>query len=290
MSKQVDFKISGMDALLESIGAGQALGDAVKENRTYVAHIMRVAFNTSENEFNLKIAADASAGLNAQLKHMFEFGTLGVNRHKSSIRPRPTDERARLWKMRLQGGGMKWTAIVDFKQAIAYTPRPTVAQTGMSSSVIALMQNEKHVFKNRAKVFESGGDMNIKHRDARFILIPKRRGMDTSKWRSNDIKRGYILIPRPYSWTVSAPDAAIGSFQTYLERFWKNTAPVIYDSSLSKQIVADFAPLFLTQKRGGFKPIVTINTRTAVAAQKKKVIELATQRAYERAISGKSVL
>lgn len=239
---------------------GLAAGDAylsLDENLPYWDAVIEYAFNKTNNEFNTMAAAYAETG---GIKHMFEWGTLGVNRQATNVRPRPTEERARLWKAYIIDRGPRAGVWVDFeyKPSIADVP----VSTSIPQEIRAMMR--KHQFRWKARVMENGESVTIERQDAQFLMIPWRAGM--TGFRPHDRDRGYILTK---STIHATPGRAVqGQFNAFWQRYWNSRGPEKMAENLEKEITADFLPLFAVTTG---KTIAGENIVAAVKARSKEL-------------------
>lgn len=246
-----------LTADFSSVVNGLAAGDAYASLDTNVAYwkaIVDYAFAVADDEFHRAAAAYAQTG---QIKHMFEWGTLGVNRNATNVRPTPMEERARLWKDYIVNKGPKGGVSVGFeyKPSIADVPISTV----IPIDIRALMR--KHQFKWKARVMEEGTPVHIERKDAEFLLIPYSPGM--TGFRPHDIKRGYTLTRA----TIQAtPGRKVhGTFTTFWTRYWNSRGAEKMDESLREQIETDFLPYFASnvgKKRAPGSIVQAVRTRS----------------------------
>jgi hypothetical protein len=231
-----------LTANLGPVVNGLSAADAylsLDKNFPYWNAVINYAFRQADNQFN-KVAA--ASGASGAIKHMFEWGTLGINRGATNMRPGPLEERARLWEDYIIDKGPQGGVKVDFeyKPSVADVPIPTV----VPMEIRQLMR--KHQFKWKAEVLEEGRPVHITRQDAEFLLIPYKAGM--TGFRPYDIKRGYTLTRHAID-TVPGKDIE-GRFPALWTRFWSNTAPDILEASLDEQITSDFA-IYFADTAGG---------------------------------------
>lgn len=260
-----------------AIGAAWGILGAVG-NKQYRDDLIHEAYYKANNEFNLEAAAFAAAGGN--IKHMFEWGTVGINNKRSNMRPNPMSENARLWRPVLAGHGPNYQLDFTFKPSVAFVPKPTSAETGMDSSVIADMRD--HVFYNKAMVMESGMTVTIRLKEAEFLLFPFYKGQIPPNARSHDIARGYTLNPGPVSLRPGANTA--GVFNTYWTQFWQERGNEKMDMSVQEAINKDFAEAMASAKStAGLKRVISGMVEANIKKEAARVERNARRRAAYRA-------
>lgn len=257
---------------------GLAAADAymsLDKNIAYWDAIIAYAFEKTDDEFNNTAAAYASAG--GDIKHMFEWGTLGVNRQATNVRPRPTEERARLWKNFIINNGPKNGVFVDFEF------KPSVADVPISTSIPKDIRSimSRHQFKWKARVMEYGEPVEISPRDAEFLMIPYRPG--AQGFRPHDKLRGYIMTKN----TIHAtPGRAVkGNFEAFWQRYWSARGPERMQEILSEEIKEDFIPYFIAT---GGKTQMSSDIISAVNRRSKELQkEIAAKAKARRVRNGK---
>lgn len=264
--------------LTKFIGAGLAMTDLLSERAPYFNYVVENAFDVANDAFNLEAASVAATG-SPNIKHMFEWGTAGVNKGKSDARPAPTSERARLWLTTLAGGANKRSVQFVYKPSVATVPKPTVRDSGMSSEVIQGMKT--HVFHSKAMVIETGMWVDIMPKNAKFLLIPYFEG--ATGFRPNDKKRGYILSHGPIQ---AQPGRNVqGNFTMYWTRFWEGQGNAIMTEMVGEQIEADIVSEMLINTKEA-PELAAANTIVAdVETERKRVVKKATSKAKARKVT-----
>jgi hypothetical protein len=256
------------EALEKFIGAGTALSLSPSDKR-YMNSVIASAFNETEIEFNADAAAAAAAG--AGIKHMFEWGTLGINTRRTNMRPNPLSERARLWSTHLVGEGLSHTYSYSFKPSIAIVPKPTTTETGMSQEVITKMRD--HVFWNKAAVMELGLYVVIYPKDAKFLLIPNYKNNPVPFARPHDVKRGYRLSPGPVMGQPGAKTA--GNFTTFWKSWWDGQGQMTVDRKMLEIIESHFMPELAVNTQGPLHPPSSTEMNASIDKEKVRVTEKA---------------
>jgi hypothetical protein len=264
--------------LVDSIGTFEGMAESIK-SPVYTDELLRVAHGVAEKEFNVMAAAQAATG---SIAHMYEWGTQGINRGRSNMRPNPMDPRARLWTDVFIPSGLGGTLAFEFKPSIGIVPKPTTAATGISKDVIKKMSD--HVFHWKARVMEMGETVTIVPKQAKMLMIPIRNGMTpTSEDYQSRNARGYVMTKGPV--TAQPGRNVAGNFSQFWLGFWESRGNEIMDQSIETMIREDFEPGIEVQGRGPLRPPVP-SIRAAVAAKSRKVAAEAKVKARTRRRAG----
>jgi hypothetical protein len=270
VTMQADFT-----SVIHFIGSGLAMTDALKVDSEYFNTILETSFGKADEQFNLEAAAMAASG-SLDIRHMFEWGTLGVNKGRTNTRPTPNSERARLWKNTLHGGGRTPVLEFTFKPSVAFVPKPTKTDSGMDPEVIASMRD--HVFTWKAAVMERGLQVTIAPREAQFLLIPYRK--DAYGFRPHDKKRGYILTK---STIFARPGAKVaGNFTSFWLQFWEGRGNEMMEADMFKNIETDFTVELQGGKPRPVRPATTIDVTAATESERKRVAKKTVSKARAR--------
>lgn len=273
----VTFAIS-MDEVLEMLAAGHALTESMKDPN-YLDAVVDEAFEIADNTFNVHAAAYGASGA---IKHMYEWGTVGINRGRSNVRMSPTNPNARLWNNFSEGKGLDRTVWFAYRPSVANVPKPTTGETGMSSEVIRKMRD--HVFRWKAEVMEEGHDVTIAPRKAKFLLIPA-YAENRPYMRPHDIKRGYALLQRPVTMSPGA-SKSYGNFTAFWTSFWHGEGAEILEDATNGMVLADFEPEFTKPRTTStLRPVGAYKVKTEVEAKAKKIQRRVTRKAQIRRIS-----
>lgn len=247
------------------IGKGLAMCES-GDDADYLDDVIRAAFGTAEQEFNLQAVAMGKTGA---IKHMFEWGTVGINRHKSDIRPNPMSDQARLWETVVEGHGITKTLTFYYLPSVATVPKPTSRETGMDPSDIEML--EDHVFEWKAMVFEEGTPVTIEPINAKRLIMPFYKGVIPSTATAADIARGYTMGKGPYTF-VPGQDVA-GNFVAFFTEFWEGEGNTIVNADVIKQIEFDY--LLPMEENAEAPMITTAPTSTFDILIKKRQKEIA---------------
>ncbi len=263
----------------EALGAAQAMYDAASED-DYLDDLVKVAWNIANEDFNQQAAAYAVAGGN--IRHMFEWGTLGINRHRTNMRPNPMSENARLWKPLMVGKGLNQQLDYVFKPSVAFVPKPTKGETGMDLDTIAMLRD--HVFYNKAMVMESGMTVTIRPVEAEFLLLPMYKGVIPPNARPHDIKRGYTLSKGPL--TLRPGARSVGQFNAFWGAYWQGEGNEILNRSVGEQIEADFKKQIERPARGQVMRPIPGAVKHNIITSAKRAKRVGKMKARERRALG----
>lgn len=230
MKYRVD--MTGVD---EIIGAAFAF-DHVGSNTKYMQMLVESAHNGVSRQFNREVTAYAMAS--GGMKHMFEWGTKGIQRGKSNMSFPAESEGARLWRNTFtRGNGVGTTKIgFDFKPSVASVPKPLASETGINQEILDKLKT--HIFWNKAFVMEMGIPVQVRRKNAKKLFIPlKYQG-----------RKGYKLVPGPTQPDISHESK--GTFSIYWLNFWEGRGAVAIQEDVEKQFVQDIERE-ITRIRGG---------------------------------------
>lgn len=276
----IDFTI-GIDPVMDAIAAGAAMADLLMRrgaNARYIDTVVDIAFETAEDAFNTETAALALSS--GSFDHMYEWGTIGINKGRTNVRQPHTAPTARLWHHFSEGNGLNRTLAYVYKPSVANVPKPTKAATGMDTDVINSMRD--HVFRWKAKVIEEASLVTIRPTEAEFLLIPAYE-QNRPYMRPHDIKRGYMLTKGPIQ---ANPGNSTESFAAWWLNFWTGQGDEIVESSVQTQILSDLEPELRPKRSSKMIPIRTFNPNKEIAVKQKAVEKRLEAKARLRAARG----
>jgi hypothetical protein len=271
MSDSVEFLVD-TSSVEKMLGAGYALTDAAND-KIYLDSVVRAAFGESEVEFNREAAAYAATGA---IRHMYEWGTVGINIGRSNMRPNPASARARLWSTHLSGRGLNQTYSFEFKPSLAFVPKPTARETGMSQDVISKMKD--HIFWNKAQVYEFGQHVVIARKaGTKYLLIPQFKDNYSPYARPNDIKRGYTLTRAPL--TVQPGKQVMGNFTNFWSGWWESQGQGIVDARMKEMVTEHFLTDIEVNTGGPMHPPSVLGSKSNIEKERARVAKNARARA-----------
>lgn len=263
------------DPIIDGLAAGQALSESLEDKR-YVDAIVDEAFDKADDVFNSYAAAYALTGA---ISHMYEWGTVGVNRGRSNLRLSPNHPSARLWQNFNEGAGLDRVLWYSFRPSVANVPKPTKAATGMSTDVINKMRD--HVFWNKAMVMEEGHEVTISPKRAKWLLIPAYES-NRPFMRPQDVKRGYMLTKGPITISENSNKFA-GSFTAFWVNFWEGRGNEILTEDMYSQVQTDYKPEFRPRRNAGsLRPVGTVAIAPEVKSRAKKTKARVLRKAQAR--------
>ena len=262
--------------LIDFLGAGKAVSEMVSDP-DYVDALVRAAHGQVEDEFNMEAAAYAAS--TGRIKHMYEWGTQGINRARTNMRPNPMDPRARLWEDLITGVGMHKQLIYVFKPSVAIVPKPTVRDTGMSPDVINSLRD--HVFHSKASVLELGTTVTINPIRHPWLLIPYYEPTE-SLFSNYDKQRGFTLWKNPVVHSPGDTAGSTGQFTAFWAAFWEGRGQRMIDMHMEKQIESDFMAMMLAKSGGGLERPNAAKVKSEVDSKARSNKRTATTKARSR--------
>lgn len=252
-----------LSGAIESLAAVNAMNRLI-QSKTYQEYLMEYAHGKAENEFNRLAAAAAATG---QFRHMYEWGTRGINKGKSNVRPDPMSERARLWNHKMVGRGLNQRFEFSFKPSLATVPKPTTTDTGMSQEDISQLKD--HVFMWKAMVMETGATVVIKPKRGKILLMPFYGGKYPAGAKARDKARGYSVTRNEVTFKPGAK--VVGNFTAFWKGFWENQGQAIFINTFDADIRETYAKgqAEANSSRGKAVPpiesvVAAVNSRAAI--------------------------
>lgn len=271
----VSFSIN-MDSVIESMAGLDALIQSTK-GRAYLDAIVDEAFEEADSNFNT--AAEAYAKATGHISHMYEWGTIGINKGRTNSRLPASNPNARLWHTFTEGAGLNRTVWFAFKPSVAFSPKPTKQDTNMDPDIIAKMRD--HVFRWKARVMETGEAVTINPKRAKFLLLPVYK-KDRARVRPNDAKRGYTLSAGPI---VAHPGYYTygGEFFAFWNAFWQGEGIDMVDRRMLEVTMKDFSgPIGNPRTSASVRPIGTFLPTQEIKKKSKKIQAEALRKARSR--------
>jgi hypothetical protein len=224
--------------------------------------------------------------------HMYEWGTIGVNKGRSNMRIHPQNPKSKLWTNVATGTGLNRNIVWVYRPSVATVPKPTVGETGMAPDVIASMRS--HHFTWKAQVIEEGHTVTIKPDDADFLLIPATRTNIEKypKWfKQNDINRGYTLTTKTITSQPGGEEdpeegepGQMGTFTAIWDDFWVNRSGEMMESDMAQMVESDYFPEIFNQRAPGMMiPARQWQLRTKIKENEKAVQKRVDAKAKMRA-------
>jgi hypothetical protein len=260
------------------IGTADAADEMANDER-YVEDLIAAAHVVAAQEFDLEAIAYAQAGGN--IRHMFEWGTQGINRGRTTRRMNPNNPLAKLWKHNLVGNGKNQAADFDFQESTVPVPPPTVERSGVGTQYLRQMKKGKAVFWHKARIMESGAEVTISPKTAKGLFIPFRN--DPPEGASpSAIKRGFMIYPGTV--TTHPGKGVAGTFTAFWTRFWEGRGEEIMQSQVEENFRKDVEAVMAKTETAGtrVKPVRATNFETQVKASKARATSAMRARANAR--------
>lgn len=274
---QIQFEI-GIDEVLSSIGVVKSLTLETMQDSVYLDAVVDTAFKVADTEFNLE--AEAYAKSSGNLSHMYEWGTIGINKGQTNARLPASNPNARLWTNFTKGTGLDRELFVAFRPSVAMVPKPTQGNSGMSQDIINKLK--PHVFTWKAQVIELAEEVHIKRTGkTKFLLIPAYE-QNRPYMRASDVKRGYMIDAGPINANPGIYSNS-GKFTEFWFGYWMERGNEVLENTVSTMIIEDYRPMIEKRRtKRTLRPVQTINVKASVAEARKKASEYVTRKAKAR--------
>lgn len=224
IKNKVELK-ANFDELADFIGSAQGWGDRIK-TPYYIGELIKAAHGIAANRFNTEAAAVA---VPLGFRHMYEWGTAGINPTDNSPSISPNSKYARLWIHRLTGQGANRGIDFTFRPSTVPVPRDPMLPTSSNH------ESKKHIFFGKAWITEFGIPVVIKPKIAQALMIPIRDGdvsalSGTRYSNKRAADRGYFM----YNNTVHVPGSEnAGNFSMFWQTWWNTEGKVVIDQTTS---------------------------------------------------------
>lgn len=220
------------------IGTIYGAEKAVKTN-VYIDHLMRAAHSEAAEQFNRDIASVAVA--TQRFNHMYEWGTAGINKGRTSRRMDPMNPEAMLWQHKLTGGRGKHKGI-DWKYRASKVPvpQPTTAKTKVAREFLDKLSGRKHIFYWKAPIIESGMKVKLRPKYSNMIFVPFYGKPRSPKLDKRTIQRGFLFHAGPLTnvpghGTIQGRDLT-GNFTAFWEEWWNGTGSAVLSNSMYQAV------------------------------------------------------
>lgn len=213
------------EELYALLGAGYAISKIGSGSR-YLSDLINAGYQRTEGDFNREVAAFAAS--TGKLGHMFEWGTVGINKSKSNMKPDPLSERARLWTPHFNYYRGTGTLSFTYRPSVGNVPKPTKAKTGIPGDVLAKLKN--HVFIHKAMVMEEGMPVTIKPKSdnkTKRLFVPR-------IWKG---EKGYDMFTKNTMPKIS--ENTSGTFSTYFMAWWETVGNQMINEDVEKAFEQD---------------------------------------------------
>lgn len=220
------------------IGTIYGAEKTVKTN-VYIDHLLRAAHSEAAEQFNKDIAAQAIA--TQRFNHMYEWGTAGINKGRTSRHMNPLSPEAMLWKHKLSGGRSKSKGIDwSFRASKVPVPQPTTAKTMVARKFLDKLSGRKHIFYWKAPIIESGMKVKLRPKYTDKIFVPFYGQPRSPKLDKATIKRGFLFHKGPLTnvpghGTIQGRDLT-GNFTVFWEEWWNSAGSTILNEKMYRAV------------------------------------------------------
>jgi len=225
----IKYKVN-MNELAGVIGTIQGAAK-VLEDRDYIDAVLRHAHGRAADRFDQDASAYALA--TGTINHMFEWGTAGINRGRTTRRMNPDSQEAKLWRHHLTGMNGDLQASFNFQPSVVPIPKPTVVRTGVPRTVLNRLTGGPYVFTGKAAIMEAGLTVTIRPRGDNMLFVPF--GNESAKDPSARAHgRNYIFTKGPIN-TVPGKTVA-GNFSKFWIAWWSTEGDHIVGDYTQRKI------------------------------------------------------
>lgn len=201
--------MAGMEVKMDSYNARvsiRALYEATQMIRkgALTDSVIGAAYEAYEKDFNKYMATQGSRD---NLKHMFDWGMIGS----------PT---GRLWRVEMRGRGAT--------REVGYVFLPSRKKVPFDPENPFLKR--RHVFKNKAMVFETGAEVKISPKYAKMLTYINRHkgagGVSDSDGKNKTFKRQGVTFTTRTSTITAGSGENSGQFSQEFVTFWSELGPI----------------------------------------------------------------
>lgn len=226
--------------IAELIGTIYGVEKATRTN-IYIDHLMRAAHSEAAAQFNKDIAAQAAA--TQRFNHMYEWGTAGINKGRSTRRMNPLNPEAMLWQHKITGRGKSKGIDWVYRASKTPVPQPTTDKTKVSRTELDKLSGRKHIFYWKAPIIEQGMKVKLRPKYANMIFVPFYGDPRSPKLDARTRKRGFLFHKGPLTnipghGTIQGRDLK-GNFTAFWETWWNSAGNEILQSRMASAVDKD---------------------------------------------------
>lgn len=263
-----------LEAVATTIGAMEAAAE-VAGSDSYIGKLINAAHAKVADEFDAHIIADAMT--TTAFNHMFEWGTAGINKGRTTRRISPNSPEAKLWDHVIIGSGRSKSVDFHFIPSKVPVPLPTTGQTGIDQKYLNRLKG-KHIFWNKAAVMETGAEVHIEPKNGAKLFIPLGVG-------KTDDPRGFVMTSKPV--TVVPGGRNIGTFSAYWEKFWNGLGQEGMQAHMEEGLLSHLERVQQTAQRTKGRLMPASSNEAAKAASRGRA--LGTKQMRQQAIERERV-
>lgn len=256
---QFQIDMTDMNNMIGLVFATEKLGTGSR----YLKSLIMTSFHTADEEFNREITATALAS--GRYRHMYEWGTTGINEAGDTTRNKPDSEAARLWKTYMTQGTKYNNINFVYKPSSAVVPKPDFARNKIPAAITNKLSD--HVFWNKAKVMETGMTVRVARKNAKALFIPLAYSGRT----------GFMLRTGPTHPTPGSSEffkSHKGTFTTAFKTFWEGRGSAFMQEETSRLFAIDLEmeKQRLDRQRGKWSIPNTMNDKQQIERTKRTVV------------------
>ena len=244
----------------KAIGAVYGIADA-SEMPQYLSNILDDAHAEAAEAFDRTAATIAAAG--GGIKHMYEWGTTGINNERTTRRfSDPTSPQARLYQHVIAGEGSNIKDITWVpRQSVVPVPRPTVKKTGIEKRYLDKLSNNRYVFYNKAMVMETGQEVTLAHSKTGLLFVPF-YGNPSPDARATDKRRGFMMYPLSKGPITMRPGAKVaGRFTALWTGWWNQTGVRMMELRANSDFNRHIAMVLTEAEKGASTQLSPVQAR-----------------------------
>ena len=237
-----DVNLSQISAL---IGTIYGMDNTVR-TPVYIDALMRYAHSEAAEQFNMDAAAKATA--DQTLNHMYEWGTVGINKGKTTRQLSPMDPEARLWRHRIVGRGSTKQIDFTYRTSKVPVPQPTPDKTKVSQEYLDKLSGRKYIFHWKAPIIEQGVKVMLRPKYAKAIFVPFYGQPRSPRLTDRERERGFLyhkgpLMNVPGHGTIQGRDLE-GNFTSFWETWWNAAGEDIIAEKMTSELTEEMRELF----------------------------------------------
>lgn len=263
--------VSNLEQLAEGIGSYLGMMEGLKQ-RDYMDDLLRSAHAKVSVDFNRAAMTAAMGGAN--FKHMYEYGTVGINDSGLANYASGMNKNARLWENVITGGGGRKTISFTFLPSKKNVPPHDFEELGIDPSTAPPLKvdtgERKYKWPSKAAVIESGADVKVKPRWSKMVFVPiKTEGMPARYFGDPD--RGYVWTKEGHTYSPGESSGGTGKFTTFFTTWWSTTGGELMGDEMMDTVNRQLKEVSATIKTSKqLKTPATTNIKSAAEKGRKK--------------------
>lgn len=262
--------ITNLDQLAEGIGSYIGLMEGLKQ-KDYMDELLTDAHKRAAQQFNRAAMRYAMGG--GPIRHMYEYGTAGINDLGKTHFASGMNKNAMLWENIIAGGGGRKTISFMFKPAKMETPPHDFEELGIDPREAPPLKvdtgQRKYYFPAKATVVESGTDVKVFARWSKRLFIPtKTEGLPANY--SGDPSKGYVWA-KSHVFSPGEATGGTGKFTTFYSTWWAREGATIMSDMMMETVEENLETVVKKIKPGKtMKSPAATNIKSLVAKGARK--------------------